>query len=187
MSLRWLPNALCVLRMLLTLPVAWLLWHAEYWWTLLVFFVAAVTDAADGWLAKRFHWESELGKALDPLADKLLLVCTFIVLSMVKLVPFWLTVLVVLRDLLITGGAIAYRLLYGPIVGAAPTMISKLNTLMQILYVGLVVCAKAMGWVMPGVLMTLAVVAALTTLASGADYVMTYSRRAVQASRAQRY
>ena len=183
MNLRWLPNGLCVSRMLLSLPVVCLLLRAEYWWTLLVFFVAAVTDAADGWLAKRFHWESELGKALDPLADKLLLVSTFVVLSIVKLVPMWLTVLVVLRDLLITGGAIAYRLLYGPLVGAAPTVVSKLNTLMQILYVGLVVYGKAMGWVMPTVLHMLALITALTTIASGADYVTTYSRRAVLASR----
>jgi cardiolipin synthase len=183
--MRWLPNGLCVLRMLLAPPTAWLLMRGEYWLTLLVFFVAAVTDAADGYLAKRFGWETELGKALDPLADKLLLVTVFVTLAILQLVPVWLAVLVVLRDALITGGAISYRVLYGPIVDAAPTLISKLNTLMQILYVLAVVGAQAMSWSLPIILSLLAWLTALTTVCSGADYVVTYSRRAVVASRAR--
>lgn len=186
MNLRWLPNGLCVLRMLLAPPTAWLLLRGEYWLTLLVFFIAAVTDAADGYLAKRFGWETELGKALDPLADKLLLVTVFITLAVLGLVPIWLAALVVLRDLLITGGAITYRLLYGPLVGAAPTWLSKLNTLLQVLYVFAVVCTAAMNWSMSLVLQLTAVCTVITTVCSGADYVMTYSRRAVVASRAQR-
>jgi cardiolipin synthase len=171
--------------MLLAPPTAWLLVRGEYWLTLLVFFVAAVTDAADGYLAKRFGWETELGKTLDPLADKLLLVTVFITLASLQLVPVWLAVLVVLRDALITGGAITYRLLYGPIVGAAPTLISKLNTLLQILYVSAVVYAQAMDWSLPFALQLLAWVTAITTICSGVDYVVTYSRRALVASRAQ--
>jgi cardiolipin synthase (CMP-forming) len=186
MSFRWLPNGLCVLRMLLAPPTAWLLLRGEYWLTLLVFFVAAVTDAADGYLAKRYGWETELGKALDPLADKLLLVTAFITLAILGLVPVWLAVLVVVRDLLITVGAITYRVLYGPIVGAAPTLISKLNTVVQIMYVFAVVCSAAMAWSMPLVLRLMAWCTAITTVSSGADYVVTYSRRAVIASRAQR-
>jgi len=186
MNLRWLPNGLCVLRMLLALPTAWLLMHGDYWQTLAVFFIAAVTDAADGYLAKRFGWQTELGKALDPLADKLLLVIVFITLAILHLVPGWLAILVVWRDVLITGGAIAYRVLYGPIVGAAPTIISKLNTLVQILYVFLVVLAQAMQWSPAFGLSLLTWLTAITTLCSGVDYVLTYSRRAVAASRAQR-
>ncbi len=186
MSLRWLPNGLCVLRMLLAPPTAWLLLDGQYWLTLLVFFIAAVTDAADGYLAKRFHWETELGKALDPLADKLLLVTVYVTLAVLGLTPIWLAGLVVLRDLLITGGAIAYRLLYGPIIDAAPTMISKLNTLMQIMYVFAVVCLAALGWSWQWVLTAMAILTALTTVSSGADYVLTYSRRAMVASQAQR-
>ncbi len=186
MNLRWLPNGLCVLRMLLAPPTAWLLLQGEYWLTLLVFFVAAVTDAADGYLAKRFHWETELGKTLDPLADKLLLVTVFITLAWLGLIPVWLSVLVVLRDAVITGGAIAYRVLYGPIVGAAPTLISKVNTLAQILYVFAVVFAEAMTWHMHYLVAAAAWLVALTTMSSGVDYVLTYSRRAVATHRARR-
>lgn len=186
MSLRWLPNGLCVLRMLLAPPTAWLLLQGEYWMTLLVFFVAAVTDAADGYLAKRFHWETELGKALDPLADKLLLVTAYITLAWLGLIPLWLALLVVLRDVVITSGAIVYRVLYGPITGAAPTLISKLNTLLQILYVFAMVWSAAMGWSLQMAGQAIAWLVAITTLSSGMDYVFTYSRRAVVASRNKR-
>ena len=182
-SLSWLPNALCVLRMLLSVPTAWLLLRGEYWLTVAVFFVAAFSDAADGYLAKQFHWESELGKALDPLADKLLLVITFLTLAYLHLVPMWLAVLVVLRDVVITAGAIAYRVLYGPLTDAAPTLISKVNTLLQIAYVGGVVLAMACGWPWSWALQLTVWVVALTTLSSGADYVLTYSRRAMRQAR----
>ena len=74
MSLRFLPNLLCVLRMLLVYPVALFILDGRYAVVLPVIAVAAFTDALDGFLAKRFGWETELGKHLDPLADKLLLV-----------------------------------------------------------------------------------------------------------------
>lgn len=185
MNLRWLPNGLCVLRMLLAPPTAWLLLTGQYWLTLAVFFVAAVTDAADGFLAKRFGWETELGKALDPLADKLLMVTVFVTLAALQLVPIWLAVLVVLRDLLITGGAIAYRVLYGPIVGAAPTMISKINTLVQVLYVFAVVFSLAIHMPLPLILEVAAWITGATTVCSGLDYVVTYTRRALLASRSR--
>jgi len=183
MNLRWLPNGLCVLRMLLAPPTAWLLLRGEYWLTLLVFFIAAVTDAADGYLAKHFHWETELGKALDPLADKLLLVTAYVTLAFLGLIPVWLAALVVLRDAVITVGAIVYRVWYGPLTGAAPTLISKFNTLVQILYVFAVVMAAAMAWSISSFISLAAWLVAATTLSSGMDYVLTYSKRAAQIAR----
>src|SRR5690349_6576877 len=103
--MRHLPNALCILRMLLAFPVAWLLAHGDYAMTLVLFSIAAVTDALDGFLAKRFHWESDLGRILDPLADKTLLVTSFITLAAIGRVPLWLTIVVVARDVIIGAGA----------------------------------------------------------------------------------
>jgi cardiolipin synthase (CMP-forming) len=183
MSLRWLPNALCVLRMLLSVPTTVFLLRGEYWLTVAVFFVAAVSDALDGYLAKRFNWQTELGKALDPLADKLLLVTTFLTLAYLHQVPLWLAALAVLRDVVITLGAIVYRVLYGPLTDAAPTLISKLNTLMQIAYIGGVVLALASGWPWPWALQLAVWVVAITTIISGGDYVLTYSRRAARINR----
>ena len=181
--LRHLPNALCVLRMLLAIPVAWMLAHDEYGATLALFGFAAITDALDGFLAKRFHWTSELGKALDPLADKILLVTAFVALTALRHVPLWLAAPVVLRDLIITFGAITYRFLFGPLTDARPTIISKINTLMQIAYVLSVVAALALDrtwsvWIV--VLTTLVIV---TTIASGIDYVATYTQLAIRKSR----
>jgi cardiolipin synthase (CMP-forming) len=183
MPLRWLPNALCVLRMLLSVPTALFLLQGEYWLTVAVFFVAAVSDGLDGYLAKRFNWQTELGKALDPLADKLLLVTTFLTLAYLHQVPLWLAALAVLRDVVITTGAIVYRVLYGPLTDAAPTLISKLNTLMQIAYIGGVVLSLACGWPWPRALQLAVWVVAITTVVSGGDYVVTYSRLAAQKAR----
>ena len=127
MSLRQLPNLLCVVRMLLVYPVAHGILTGSYLAVLALFAIAAFTDALDGFLAKRFDWSTELGKHLDPLADKLLLVTSFACLSMAGIVPWWLTVAVLLRDVVIVAGAIAYRVALGPQHGQ-PTLQSKLNT-----------------------------------------------------------
>lgn len=184
-SLHWLPNALCVLRMLLAPLLAWLLVRGEFGATLAVFFAAAVSDALDGFLAKRFHWTSELGKNLDPLADKILLVTVFITLALLGRIPTWLMLLVVTRDVVIAAGAIAFRLLYGPINGA-PTFVSKLNTLVQILYVLAVIATAAEFLPDNGIVTALGWLTVTTTVVSGGDYVLTYARRAMTAGNRRR-
>ncbi len=175
--LRHLPNALTVLRILLIGPVVWFLLHADYPRTLIGFAIAAVTDAIDGLLAKRFGWTSELGKVLDPLADKLLLVAMFITLSALGFAPVWLTVLVVARDVVIAGGALLFHLNFGDLDGR-PTPVSKLNTLCQILFV-LAVTAKAAGLGVSGtVVIVLGALVMVTTVVSGLDYVLRYASRA---------
>src|SRR5262245_34780582 len=96
--LRFIPNSLCVLRMLLVLPVAWLRLRQDFRTTMWLFAFAAATDGLDGFLAKRCGWMSELGKILDPLADKILLVGTYITLAVIGFVPVWLAATVVGRD-----------------------------------------------------------------------------------------
>jgi cardiolipin synthase (CMP-forming) len=183
--MRHIPNALCVLRMLLVAPVAWLLTRGEYQSTLFLFGFAAATDGLDGFLAKRCGWTSELGKVLDPLADKILLVGVFITLGALGLVPLWLAIAAVGRDIVITAGAIAYKILFGDPHGH-PTPISKLNTLCQILYLLLVVAAHAAKQTPQILVATLGALVFVTTIVSGLDYVLTYSRRAMQASRQRR-
>src|SRR5262245_34651574 len=100
--MRHLPNALCVLRMLLVVPVVALLVREAWPETLWLFAFAAATDGLDGFLAKRFGWTSKLGKALDPLADKILLVGVFSTLAFMGRVPVWLAATAVARDVIIT-------------------------------------------------------------------------------------
>jgi len=178
MTLSWLPNALCVLRMMLAAPTAWYLYHQEFEITFAVFFVAAVTDGLDGYLAKRFNWTTELGKALDPLADKLLLVTVFATLAVIGKVALWLAVLVVLRDAVITFGAMIYRKWFGSLASAAPTLISKINTVTQIVYVLVAMLAAIGAWSSTIVINALIYITAATTIISGADYIVTYSKRA---------
>ena len=183
--MRHIPNALCILRMLLVVPVAWLLSAGEYQLTLWVFAFAGFTDGLDGFLAKRCGWMSELGKILDPLADKILLVGVFITLATLDIVPVWLAATAVLRDATITAGAISYNALYGYPNGK-PTIISKINTGCQILYLLLAVAAMAGDWSLHTGLIVLGALVFVTTVVSGIDYVVTYTRKAIQASRQQR-
>lgn len=184
-SLRFIPNALCVLRMLLVVPVAWLLARGEFQLTLWVFAFAAATDGLDGFLAKRCGWTSELGKILDPLADKILLVGVFITLAVMGWVPLWLAATAVARDLVITAGALTYNWLFGELNGKA-TWISRLNTLCQILFLLLIVAAHAVGQVPQIAVTVLGALVFVTTVVSGIDYVLTYSSKAMAASRQRR-
>jgi cardiolipin synthase (CMP-forming) len=176
-SWRWLPNAICVLRMLLAAPVAAALARGQYPLTLALFAVAALSDGLDGWLAKTFGWTSRLGKILDPIADKLLLVTVFVTLVWVGLVPLWLGAAVVLRDLVIVGGATAYHWLIGTLDGH-PTFVSKLNTVVQLSFVLAVIAAAAWHNVPGPLVVATGAACFVTTVVSGLDYVLTYARLA---------
>lgn len=197
---RHLPNALCLLRILLILPIAFLLLRGELLAALVVFIVAALTDVLDGFLAKRFGWQTELGKRLDPLADKLLLVTLFVVVATLGLVPWWLAVAAVFRDVVITVGGLTYYWLYGDPEGR-PTVASKLNTLLQVCLVSGVLARQAAGsistalaeWLamawLDSAIAGLGALAFVTTVVSGLDYVMRYAgkaRRMQHAARAGR-
>jgi len=182
MSLRHLPNLLCLLRIVLVYPVAAWILQGRHGAVLALFALAAFTDALDGFLAKRFDWTSELGKVLDPLADKLLLVTVFVCLSVTGLVPWWLTAVVILRDLVILFGALTFKRLFGPLRGA-PTAGSKVNTLCQIVLCLAVVATAASGWPGTAALNALGALVLLTTAVSGIDYTLIYSRRAARVTR----
>ena len=185
MSLRQLPNTICVVRIALVVPIAITLLEARFVATLWLFALAAFSDGLDGYLAKRFGWTTELGKFLDPLADKLLLVTVFITLAVAGHTPVWLAVIVVARDVVIGAGAAIYSRAFGPLHGRA-TAISKINTGVQILYVLALVAGLGLGWPPQPVIITLAAAVFVTTMVSGIDYVITYSRRAAAVARARR-
>jgi cardiolipin synthase len=182
---RHLPNALTSLRMLLVAPLAWLILAAHYDAALLVAAVAGLSDALDGLLAKRCGWQSWLGGILDPLADKLMLVACFVTLGLIGAHPPWLTWLVVGRDAIIVAGAVAYHNLIGRI-DAQPTHLSKLTTCIQIVYVlaqlvHLSTLLDLPTWLPPALVWLVAA----CTLASGMQYVVVWSARAVRARKVQ--
>ncbi|HTY48230.1 MAG TPA: CDP-alcohol phosphatidyltransferase family protein [Steroidobacteraceae bacterium] len=174
--MRQLPNLICIARVALLWPTLQALAGGRFGVAAGCFALAGFSDLLDGYLAKRFNWTSELGKWLDPSADKLLLAGVFIAASVLGLVPVWLTLLVVGRDAVIALGALAFVALIGPLQGR-PTRASKLNTLVQLAYLEGVMLCHALGWV-PGALLTLgSIVTAATTLFSGLGYVIDYAGR----------
>jgi cardiolipin synthase len=184
-NLRQLPNLITVARMLLVLPLVWSLSDGDYVLSLGIALTAGASDAFDGWLAKRYGWQTRLGGLLDPVADKMLLVASFVGLWMAGSSPGWLTVLVIVRDVVIVSGAVAYNAIIGPIEGD-PTLLSKATTAWQI---GLVLALLVgLAWRPLPSAVSLAgiwLVAALT-FASGIDYVVRWSLRAFRALRAKR-
>jgi cardiolipin synthase (CMP-forming) len=175
--MRHLPNIICLVRIALIVPLLQAMVAGEQARILVLFSIAAVSDGLDGYLAKRFQWTSDLGRFLDPMADKLLLMSVFITAAWLDIAPWWVATVAVARDLVIGIGALVFRLWFGPLRGR-PTIISKINTGVQILYLLAVILASATSLPPREVLDALAVVMVLTTVASGADYVSRFMRRA---------
>ncbi len=148
------PNLLTVLRMGMIPVLVILLFYQRFGWGLAVFVAAGFTDMLDGLLARRFNQTSPLGRILDPIADKLLLVTTFVVLSMPSImapgampehprhlpVPFWVTAAVISRDVFIVVGAAAINVVTG-FRGFRPSWLGKANTVVQITAVGIILTA----------------------------------------------
>ncbi len=174
---RDIPNLISLLRILLVFPVIYLLLRQQYQSAMLLFFVAGLSDGLDGFLARHFSWQSHLGGILDPLADKFLLVSVYFCLGWLGALPGWLVGLVILRDLVIVGGALVYHFRVERLE-ARPSLVSKLNTLMQILLALLVVYDLGFSPLPGGLLQGMVWGVAITTLLSGVDYVVSWSRKA---------
>lgn len=165
-----LPNAITVARLCAVPLTVWLIIHQRLDLAFFVFAGAGISDAIDGWLARRMNARSTLGAMLDPLADKALLVCTYVALALGGILPDWLAMLVVFRDVLIMGGVTVLYLLGAP-PRMQPLRISKWNTLAQILVAGLALLLSGFNLGMEGLLEALAWVVAGTTVLSLLAYV----------------
>ena len=184
-SLRQLPNLISLFRLVLIVPIAAAVLHRDWTAALMLFALAAASDAADGFLAKRFGWQTDCGAVLDPVADKLLVATVFVTLAVQGHVPVWLMAAVIARDLVIVLGALSYRLWVGP-VKMRPTVISKINTLIQLLYLFTVVVRRETALPAAWVVTLLGALVFVTIAVSGLDYVLTYAGRAYRAVAARR-
>jgi cardiolipin synthase len=135
-----IPNVITLGRILLVPIIIWAIASDQMALAFAVFVIAGVSDAVDGFLAKRFHMTSELGALLDPLADKALLVSIFIALGIWGAIPRWIVILVVSRDVMIVGAVIVSWLVDRP-VAMKPSMVSKLNTAAQVAFAALVLAS----------------------------------------------
>lgn len=185
MILRHIPNALTVFRLLLIVPFLMFIYHQAYAYAFYTYLFAGFTDGLDGWLARTFHWQTRWGSFMDPIADKLLITCSFISLALLHLLPWWLVLLVILRDATISLGVIAW---YGFIqckIDFSPTRLSKLNTALQLMLVTICLIKLAFFNVYPGLLYGLMQCTALTTSVSFIDYVWTWGKKACASAQPQ--
>ncbi len=157
----------------MVLPIVWLIANGYFLESLYLFAIAGISDGVDGFLAKRYGWQSRLGSILDPLADKLLLVFTSVVLAWMGMIPMWLVAAIVLRDLLIVAGGTLYHYRIG-VYDMVPSIVSKINTFSQISYVLGVILVAAMEWPAAAELEIASYIVLTTTFLSGADYVWTW-------------
>lgn len=140
-----IPNIITLCRILLVPVIVWAIASNEMEIAFAVFLVAGVSDAVDGFLAKRFNMSSELGALLDPLADKALLVSIYVSLGIWGAIPRWLVILVVSRDIMIVG-AVMISWVFGRPIPMKPLMVSKLNTVAQVSFAALILGALAFGF-----------------------------------------
>ena len=170
-----LPNALSLARLACAPAMVWTSVAGEHMAAFWIFLSAGISDALDGFLAKRFNLTSVLGAYLDPIADKALLVTTYVVLAAQGWLPVWLVALVVFRDLVIVGGAILVRIVTHQL-SMQPMMISKVNTVAQIALAVWVLAELAFGF-STGIALRVAIyLTAATTVLSGGAYVITWWR-----------
>ena len=177
MPLKWLPNAISILRIALVPPILILIMKDSFAWAIGLFGLAGLSDGVDGYLAKRFNWNTRLGALLDPIADKLLVAGLFIVLAHSQYIPVWLAAVVIFRDVIIVAGAAAYNFLVRPVQGE-PTRVSKLNTTLQLLFLLFVLSRAGFGWPDQISITVLGAAVLITVVISGIDYVWSWSRRA---------
>jgi cardiolipin synthase len=170
-----IPNLITLGRILLVPVVVWAIASGAMWIAFVLFLGAGLSDAVDGYLAKRFHMTTELGAYLDPLADKALIVSIYIALGVNGLIPGWLVILVVSRDIMIVG-AVMLSWLVGTPIKVKPLLVSKLNTVAQIVFACVVLGTLGFGYPLPTLSLILMGVVAVLTLLSVAAYVAEWVR-----------
>ena len=170
-----LANFITLARLMAAPLAIWLILVDEMTAAFWLFVAAGLSDAVDGFIAKRFNQRSRLGALLDPLADKVLLLSMFVTLGIADRLPTWLVILVVFREVLIIGGFLLAAAVAQPIP-TTPLAVSKLNTALQITLVAAVLAQLGLGLADFGVTLVLVYAVALTTVLSGGGYLVRWMR-----------
>ena len=170
-----IPNIITLGRILLVPIIIWAIASNQMEIAFAIFVIAGVSDAVDGFLAKRFNMSSELGALLDPLADKALLVSIYVALGIWGAVPRWLVILVVSRDIMIVG-AVIVSWVFGRPIPMKPLMVSKLNTVAQVAFAALVLAALGFGFKSSPYEVILMAIVAILTLLSVSLYLVEWVR-----------
>ncbi|MFY7698246.1 MAG: CDP-alcohol phosphatidyltransferase family protein [Legionella sp.] len=178
MIVKHIPNILTLARTLLIAPFLFFLKQQQYDWAFYTFLFAGLTDAFDGWLARSFDCKSILGSFIDPLADKLLIASSFFSLALIGKLPWWLMVLVFMRDITILLGIVTWVYLLKNHIDLRPTKLSKFNTLLQLTLVTLSLFELAFFEFSTILIHLLVALTTITTAATYLDYAWTWGKKA---------
>ncbi|MCW9024913.1 MAG: CDP-alcohol phosphatidyltransferase family protein [Gammaproteobacteria bacterium] len=179
MKARHIPNLISILRVLLVVPLAFFLLSKSYLMAFGLFFLAGISDALDGYLARRFNWSSHLGALLDPVGDKLLMITSYLILGGQEHLPIWLVVTVILRDVIIVTGGLAYRVMIGEVV-IEPIFSSKINTVLQISLMAVVLFSLSIVTIPVLIIQLMIYLVLMSTVVSGTCYMILWGQRAIQ-------
>jgi cardiolipin synthase len=182
--MRHLPNLITALRFLLIPVLVLLLVEQRYAAAFAVFIVSALSDLADGLIARHWNLRTRLGAIADPLADKLTMLAVTLVLAFQALIPAWLAVAIVARDVVIMGGAVAFHVVVGR-VEMAPSWLSKFNTVLEFSVLSALLADAARAIEVTALLPPLFVLVMVTILGSGAQYVLVWGRKAMESRRSR--
>lgn len=181
--LKHIPNALTIIRLLLVAPFLVCLSSHQFVLAFYIFIIAGFTDALDGRLARGFAWQSRFGAIVDPLADKILITASFIGLAWLGILPWWIVLLVFLRDITISLGVVAWYVLISKNPDLKPTTISKVNTVLQLSLVLICLFEQAFLITVPMLKPVCMLLMAVTTFVSFVDYVWTWGKKACRQSK----
>ena len=170
-----IPNIITLGRILAVPFIVWAIASNQMEIAFAIFIIAGVSDAVDGFLAKRFNMSSELGALLDPVADKALLVSIYMALGIWGAVPRWIVILVVSRDIMIVG-AVIVSWLYGKPIPMKPLMVSKLNTVAQVAFAALILASLGFGFDSAPYDLVLMALVTIFTLLSVSFYLVEWAR-----------
>ena len=178
MALKYLPNLFTMARFFLIVPFLVFFCQKNYTYALYMIVLAGFTDALDGWCARQFDWQSALGSVLDPIADKLLIVTSFIALAWINQMPVWLIELVLFRDMSILMGVFAWYYVMRRGLEFKPSWLSKINTVIELLLVSYCLFELAFFHVSTPLKLCLIGVVALTTTVSYIEYMWMWAKKA---------
>ena len=185
MKLHNLPNIITGFRCFLVIPIALAMANDFFVTALILFVIAGITDGVDGFIAKKFGWQSKLGSILDPIADKFLLVTSLVILTIAGILPAWLVWAAVIRDVVIVAGGVIYYFWIANF-DASPSYLSKLNTVVQIVLIFWVVLVQTWTTFDHGLSALLIQLTAVTIALSGVQYVVQWGYKAWKCKRAER-
>lgn len=178
MPLKYLPNLFTLARFFLIVPFLFFFYQKSYDFALYVFVIAGFTDGLDGWLARQFAWQSRLGLILDPIADKLLIVTSFVSLALIHQMPWWLIELVLFRDMSILLGIFAWYQVMRRGLEFKPTWLSKINTAIELFLVSYCLFELSFLHTVDTFKWILILVVALTTTGSYIEYMWMWAKKA---------